>query len=426
MLSIPGEKIHDGRFLRLLRNMLSAGYLEDWRWNATLSGAPQGGPASPVLSNIYLDRLDRFAGTVLLPEYNQGKRRAKNPAYQKIEAALRRARRHHDRDAVRELRRRQRQLPSQDPNDPGYRRLRYIRYCDDFLLGLAGTRREAEQIKQRIGTFLREDLALELSAGKTLITHARTGRARFPGYDLLAQHSDTKITRRRRMANGVIGLRVPKDVIDAKCAPYRKGGKPASRHPMIHDDDFTIVAKSGAEYRGYVQYYQLAGNLFRLQRLRWVMETSMLKTLASKHHSTVTAMAARYKNTIATPRGPRMCFQVTVSRSGGRKPLAARFGDIWLIRQHHAVLNDQAPTPATNRGNELIHRLLADGCEMCGAHTNVEVHHVRHLADLNRPGRREKPAWVKLMAMRRRKTLVVCRACHQAIHAGRPATTSTA
>jgi hypothetical protein len=219
---------------------------------------------------------------------------------------------------------------------------------------------------------------------------------------------------------------VPKDVIDAKCALYCTGGKPASRHPMIHDHDFTIVAKFGAEYRGYIQYYLLAGNLFRLQRLRWVMETSMLKTLANKHHSTVTAMAARYKTTIATPRGPRMCFQVTVHRNDGRKPLVARFGDIWLVRQHHAILNDQAPILATNRGNELIHRLLANGCEICGAHMNVEVHHVRHLADLNKPGRREKPAWAKLMAMRRRKTLVVCRPCHEAIHAGRPAATSTA
>jgi type II intron maturase len=269
-------------------------------------------PGVPVLSNIYLDRLDRFVETVLLPEYNRGKRRAKNPVYQKIEVALQRARRHHDRDAVRKLHQRQRQLPSQDPDDPGYRRLRYVRYCDDFLLGFAGPKREATQIKQRIGDFLRQDLALELSPGKTLITHARTGRARFLGYDLLAQHSDTKITRRRRMTNGAIGLRVPKDVIDAKCALYCTGGKPASRHPMIRDDDFTIVAKFGAEYRGYAQYYLLAGNLFRLQRLRWVMETSMLKTLANKHHSTVTAMAARYKTTLATPRGPRTCFQVTV------------------------------------------------------------------------------------------------------------------
>jgi hypothetical protein len=110
----------------------------------------------------------------------------------------------------------------------------------------------------------------------------------------------------------------------------------------------------------------------------------------------------------------------------GRKPLAARFGDIWLVRQHHAVLHDRAPVLATTRGTELIHPLRADGCEMCGARPNAEAHHVRHLADLNQPGRREKPAWVKLMAMRRRKTLVVCRACHHATHAGRPAATSTA
>lgn len=130
MLSILAVKIHDGRFLRLISHMLKAGYLEDWRWNATLSGAPQGGVASPILSNIYLDRLDQFIEQSLLPEYNHGRRRRPNREYQVVEYAIQRAKRHGDRDAVRELRLRRRTLPSQDPNDPDYRRLRYVRYAD--------------------------------------------------------------------------------------------------------------------------------------------------------------------------------------------------------------------------------------------------------------------------------------------------------
>ena len=130
MLAILAEKIHDGRFLRLISNMLKAGYLEDWRWHATLSGAPQGGIASPVLSNIYLDRLDQFIEQRLLPEYNLGRRRRPNPAYQAVEHAIARARRHKDKAEARRLVLRRRQLPSQDPADPGYRRLRYIRYAD--------------------------------------------------------------------------------------------------------------------------------------------------------------------------------------------------------------------------------------------------------------------------------------------------------
>jgi group II intron reverse transcriptase/maturase len=419
MIEILAEKIHDGRFLRLISQMLKAGYLEDWRWHATLSGAPQGGVASPVLSNIYLDLLDQFVEQRLLPEYNLGRRRRTNRAYQVLEYAIQKARRHGDRDTARELMLQRRGLPSQDPNDPDYRRLRYVRYADDWLLGFAGPKHEAEQIKSKIAAFLREELKLELSQSKTLITHATSQAAHFLGYEIRAQHSNTKITRGRRAVNGAIGLFVPKTVIRQRCALYMSKGKPAQRGALIRDDDFTIVAKYGSEYAGLVQYYLLAQDVFRLARLRWVMETSMLKTLAGKHRSTVTKMARKYKTTIETPAGPRTVFQVTVERDRGRKPLVARFGGIPLKRNRTAVLTDQRPVMTSAKRNELIHRLLAGRCEICESTEGLEVHHIRKLADLNKPGRREKPAWVHLMAMRRRKTLVICRRCHEDIHAGR-------
>jgi retron-type reverse transcriptase len=164
MIKILSEKIHDNRFLRLVRNMLTAGYLEDWKWGATLSGAPQGGVASPILSSIYLHKLDEFVETVLIPEYTRGGRRARNPAYLELAKVLARARRRGDRAQARTLRRRMVTLPSADPNDPGYRRLRYCRYADDHLLGFTGPKAEAEEIKQRLAEFLREELKLELSA----------------------------------------------------------------------------------------------------------------------------------------------------------------------------------------------------------------------------------------------------------------------
>ena len=420
MVSILAEKIHDGRFLRLVSGMLTAGYLEDWRWHATLSGAPQGGVASPILSNIYLDRLDRFVEQSLLPEYNCGRLRRRNAEYQAADHAIAKAKRHGDRVMVRALRRRRRTLPSQDPNDPGYRRLRYVRYCDDWLLGFAGPRHEAEQIKARIAAFLREELKLELSESKTLITHATSQAARFLGYEIKAQHANNKLDRRgQRAVNGAIGLFVPKDVIRQRCARYMSKGKPAQRGPLLHDSDFTIVAKYQAEHRGLVQYYLLAQDVFRLERLRWVMETSMLKTLAGKHKSTVTKMAAKYKTVIDTPDGKRTCFQVTIHRDRGRKPLVARFGGIPLKRQRTAVLTDLSPVMASTKRNELIHRLLAGRCELCESTDRLEVHHLRKLADLNRHDRPGRPAWVHLMAKRRRKTLVICRTCHEDIHAGR-------
>jgi group II intron reverse transcriptase/maturase len=423
LLSTLAEKIHDGRFLQLIDRMLKAGYLEDWRWHDTLSGCPQGGIASPVMSNIYLDRFDRFVEQQLIPDYDRGRRRGKNPAYQDVTNRIAKAKRHGDRDAVDALRRELRTLPSQDPNDPGYRRLRYVRYCDDFLLGFAGPRHEAEEIKARIRTFLHDELKLELSAPKTLITHAASQAAHFLGYEIRAQHADTKITRNRRAVNGAIGLFVPRAVIRERCARYMSKGKPAQRGPLLHDEDFTIVAKYGSEYRGFVQYYLLAQDVFRLESLRWVMETSMLKTLAGKHKSTVTKMARKYKAAIDTPDGRRTCFQVTVQRED-RKPLVARFGGIPLKRKRATVLVDRKPPLATARRNELIHRLLAGQCEMCEGQVGLQVHHVRKLADLNKPGRRERPAWVHLMAMRKRKTLVVCERCHQDIHAGRATATT--
>ncbi|MCA1695968.1 MAG: reverse transcriptase/maturase family protein, partial [Actinobacteria bacterium] len=280
MTAILAEKIHDGRFLRLINQMLKAGYLEDWRWHATLSGAPQGGVASPVLSNVYLDRLDKFVEQHLLPEYNHGARRRPNPAYEVVESSIARARRRGSRPAVRLLTQNLRKLPSQDPNDPGYRRLRYVRYADDWLLGFTGPKHEAEQITARLRTFLRELLKLELSEDKTLITHAVSQAARFLGYEIKAQHSNTKITRRRRAVNGAIGLFVPRQVIRQRCACYMREGKPAQRGALIRDEDFTIVAKYQAEYAGLVQYYLLAQDVFRLDTLHWVMETSLLKTLA--------------------------------------------------------------------------------------------------------------------------------------------------
>jgi group II intron reverse transcriptase/maturase len=412
MVSILAEKIHDNRFLRLIRHMLEAGYLEDWEWNATLSGVPQGGVVSPALSNIYLDRLDKFTETVPIPEYTRGVTRAANPEYARLTRAISDAWRRGDRRAVRQLRAQRRRAPRGDPRDPGYRRLRYIRYADDHLLGFTGPRAEAEQIKQRLAAFLHDDLKLELNQDKTLITHARTQAASFLGYQITVQHS-----RDRPSVNGVVRLRVPLPVITAKCAPYSKRGKPARRAELMNLPDSLIISTFGAEYRGIVQYYLLAGDVWRFTRLRWAAETSLLKTLAARHRSTVTAMARKYKATITTPHGPRVCFQATVEREG-RKPLVTRFGGIPLKRQKKAVLTDRLPGLPTRR-KELIQRLRTRRCEWCDTRTDVEIHQVRKLADLTRTGQ-PQPRWAQLMTRMRRKTLIVCNPCHQAIHHGHP------
>jgi hypothetical protein len=293
-----------------------------------------------------------------------------------------------------------------------------VRYADDWLLGFAGPKQEAEEIKEAVRVFLRDELKLMLSESKTLITHATTQAARFLGYEIRAQYVNDKITNNRRAVNGAMGLFVPQEVIRDRCALYRHKGRPARRSTLLYDEDFAIVAKYQAEYRGLVQYYLFAQDVFRLGKLHWVMESSLLKTLAAKHRSTINLMARLYRSRVQTSEGPRPCLEVRVERER-RKPLVARFGGIPLRRQKIAVLTDRSPVMASTKRNELIHRLLAEHCEICGAKEPLEVHHVRKLADLNRPGRRERPSWMKLMAKRRRKTLVICRGCHEDLHAGR-------
>jgi group II intron reverse transcriptase/maturase len=420
LLSLLRRDIHDNRFLRLMEGLLRAGYCEDWRWRPTLSGAPQGGVLSPLLSNIYLNRLDQFVETVLLPEYTRGRHRRKNAAYDRLSNRRDNLLKHGRREEARALLKRMQRLPSSDPLDPDYRRLRYVRYADDFLLGFIGPKAQAEAIKERLAGFLQETLGLELSPEKTLITHAATAKARFLGYDIGVQAANAKHDRRgQRSVNGGIALRVPASFVEEKCARYMKRGKAHHRAELLNESDFDILTHYQHEYTGYVEYYVLAQNLSWLAKVHWVMETSLLKTLASKHRISVTQAARRYRATRQTAHGPRKCLQVRVQREG-KPPLVTYFGGISLTRRKKAVLRERPLLSYFPRWTEIVKRLTADKCEVCGTAGEVEVHHVRKLADLKRKGRREPPQWARIMAARRRKSLVLCLRCHNDLHAGRP------
>jgi group II intron reverse transcriptase/maturase len=422
MLSILAEKIHDNRFLRLIDGLLQAGYLEQWRYHATLSGCPQGGVISPTMSNIYLDRLDKYIETNLLPAHNRGARRRTYRPYMRLHRMITELENRGEIEQAKRLRKQLQRMPSRDPQDPNYRRLRYIRYADDWLLGFTGPKREAEQIKDAIGQFLNNQLHLELSPTKTLITHGRTQSARFLGYEIVVLDNDSKHDHRgHRSINAQIGLKVPADVIRAKCAPYLHHGRPIRRTERTVNSDFSIVAQYQAEFRGIAGYYQLAFNLHRLDRLKYVMQRSLVKTLARKYRVRTSQVYRRYRAVLHTDHGPRRGLQVTVERAG-KPPLVAQWGGISLARKIRIGNLDDHPKQVWNSGrSEIIKRLLADTCEMCGSHDGVEVHHILHLRDLHIRGRATAPVWVEQMAARQRKTLVVCRVCHENIHYhGRP------
>ena len=426
LLSILSEQIQDGRFIHLMRKLLEAGYLEDWKFHSTLSGVPQGGIISPILSNLYLDKLDKFVETVLIPQYTRGEKRKPNLEYAKMMSRSQRLRKAGQVEAAQALRRQAQQLPSLDPNDPDFRRLRYVRYADDFCLSLIGPKSEAEEIKQRIRTFLRSELKLELSAAKTLITHARSQAARFLGYELTIHQSNSKRSPRStegvkgkcRSINGRIGLRVPRDVIEQKCSSYLKGKTVKHRSELSNESDYAIVMTYQLEYRGLANYYRLAYNMHTLNRLKWVMEESLTKTLAQKHKVSVKTIYDRYQAEVVVNGRTYKGLSVTVPREG-KAPLVATWGGVPLKWDIQATLDEQ-PSRVWRGRSELEKRLLANVCELCGATDHIQVHHIRALKDLNKYTGREKPDWVVRMAQLRRKTMVLCQTCHSDVHAGRP------
>ena len=372
---------------------------------------------SPLLANIYLDKLDQFVEKTLIPPYHRGTKRKDNPAYSRIRSRLQRARKRDDHVAIEQLTHELHHVPQRDTTDPDYRRLRYCRYADDFLLGFTGPRDEAEEIKRHLQTFLLDTLKLEMSEEKTLITHARTERARFLGYEIHVLHNDTYRSGARRSLNGATGLRVPENVIRDTCAAYMHNNKPIHLAEKLHDSVFGIMNQYQAKYRGLVEYYKLAYNCAALNKLYWVVRGSLLKTLACKLHISCNQAFRKYRTTVTTEQGTHIVLQVKVEREG-REPLVATFGGISLARKSSGTIRDTIYLIGFHR-TELVQRLLADRCELCGSHDHVEVHHIRALKDLNKPGRREKPEWARTMAARKRKTLICCHTCHLAIHQGK-------
>jgi group II intron reverse transcriptase/maturase len=420
LLNILREQIHDNRFIRLLSNLLKTGYLEEWKHHATYSGTPQGSVLSPILSNLVLNKLDWYVERELIPIYNCGKRRRTYAPYVALTKSAWKARKQGDRAAAKVYNQQAQKIPSRDPFHPNFRRLWYTRYADDFALGLCGPKSEAMLIKQQLTTFLEKELKLELNQEKTLITHARTQNAKFLGYEIQAHHADDKHDwRGQRCINASVGLGVPKQVIEKYCKKYMRRGKPVHLPQRMRDSAYSIVATYQTELQGIVQYYRLAHNVSHFSRLKGVMQASLVKTLAGKFRTSVSEIYRRYRAILQTEYGSYKVLEVKVERGEGRPPLVTHFGGIPMRRNQWVTIGDELTRPIWSKRSEIVQRLLAQQCELCGSTEQIEVHHLRKLADLERHGKSNQPEWVRKMAVRKRKTLVVCQKCHNQIHYGR-------
>ena len=430
LVGILRERISDDRFIRLIRKFLKAGYVEDWTFHNTYSGMPQGGIVSPILANIYLDKLDKYVKEYIR-HFDMGTKR--RPGKESNDLANERKR------TVRKLKKikdgtekaalvarlkaieqERAAFPSGDEMDGSYRRLKYIRYADDFILGVIGSKEDALRIKEDIKSFLSESLALELSEEKTLITH--TGKsAKFLGYEITVtrnNHQRRDVQGRLRRTYGKrVRLNVSMATLRDKLLEYgameiklRNGKeiwKPKCRSGLIFNDDLEILDRYNRETVGFCNYYLIANNCVVLHNFRYIMEYSMYKTFAGKYRSTVRKINKKYRL--------NKLFTVKYEQKGVSK--SRTFYKTSFKRRTTAFNGSCDIEPysiADVSRTNLTDRLKAEKCELCGATGKLIMHHVRNLKDL-----KGKESWKRLMSARKRKTIALCPSCHRLRHLGK-------
>jgi len=431
MIGILRKRIADERFLRLIRKFLKAGYLEDWQFHKTHSGTPQGGIVSPILANIYLDQFDKYMDE-MKNQFNKGKERKLNPEYIRIQNArsyltqtLKRTETEADRqDIIRQIKEAKQALvkiPRTLVFDDEYRRLQYVRYADDFLIGIIGSKEDAREIKGKIKQFMADRLKLELSEEKTLITHSAS-RARFLGFDVSVRKDKTParnaLGRLVRNHGGRIMLEIPSEIIPNKLLEYRalelskvdgkEVWKATARRYLVNCDDLEILDRYNAEIRGLANYYKIANNLNLLNNFRYIMQYSMYRTFAAKYRTKKANIIKKYRID--------KDFGVRYSDKKGREKVRIFYNEGFIrVKNAHAADVDLLPQTARfwSKTN-LIDRLKAKKCEWCGdENADIEIHHVRKLKDI-----KGKNPWEYHMIARNRKTLALCRGCHGLLHSG--------
>ncbi len=436
LIGLLKQRIDDDDFIRLIKGMLVAGYMEDWTWHATYSGTPQGGVISPLLANVYLHELDQFM-TAYRTQFNKGLKRRPDPNYaqvvKKINACRAAIRKRRDRqrgedvtlfiDEIRDLQKQLMQHPSLDQFDSDYRRLLYVRYADDFMVGVIGSKQDARDVLSDVRAFLKDRLRLDVSEEKSGISAATEGTS-FLSYTVKVMTTNRiqRIERKgssrpmlRRNPSRTVQLHVPEHKLAAFVERKRLGnyhtryGEP--RNWIIDSSDLEVLTSYNVMMRGLAEYYKL-GTLWKrqLSRVHYVWWYSLVKTLGRKHKCSVPTVINEildYQN------GERGLWYDT---KDGRKfrPLFT----LKHVRKKEPSARNADSIASTSyldlSRTDLMDRLMAQQCESCGASdAPMEIHHARRMADVS-----HQSLMARLKAARLRKRVVLCRPCHTALHAG--------
>lgn len=427
LISILRERISDERFLRLIRKFLNAGYVEDWKYNKTYSGTPQGGIVSPILANIYLDKFDKYIKEYAA-KFRKGDRRSINPDYWRLNNKKTRLKQKLQKTSdeqmrksylyeIAQLSKQMLSTPHKDAMDADFRRLQYVRYADDFLISVIGSKSECETIKADITQFMRDRLKLELSDEKTLITHAQD-KAKFLGYEIFIRKSDAVKRNKdgvlKRDFNGAVVLSLNSAVIQKKLTEYNAlevrnidgkdiwWSKPRRFMTPMKPED--ILAQYNTEIRGLYNYYSLAMNVSKeCASFAFIMKMSMFKTLGWKLNTSARKVRQKYQKD--------KDFVIPYNDAKGKQKYRVFYNEGFKKRNAQFDVDyDKLPQTMYVPYPSLVERLKDGRCELCGKEGKVVMHHVRNLTKLK--GCNE---WEKLMLKRHRKTLVVCEDCNSMI-----------
>lgn len=433
MIGILSKRIKDEKFLRLINKFLRAGYLEEWQYHNSYSGTPQGGIISPILANIYLDEFDKYMQE-LKSEFDKGKGRKPLSQAIKFESHLQRLRRklsvttdENERKAIlqkiAEIQREKYQTPYSDPMDNDFKRLQYIRYADDFIIGILGSKEDAKSLKSKITEYLQNSLKLELSEEKTLITNS-SDKAKFLGYEIYVRKTDAVTTNKNgvksRYLNGSVCLSVSMQTIRDKLVEYKamsvettvygkENFKPKSRYYLKDNDDLEILEQYNSEIRGLRNYYSLANNSSIVSSFGYIMQYSMFKTFATKYRTSVRKITQKLRI------GKGFGIRYKDKKGNTKTRLFYNEGFSRKKLKYSQNVDIIPKTIMYTAKTSLKQRLEAGKCEYCGNEDGmIEIHHVRKLKDLKGKSRLET-----FMIARNRKTIALCRQCHSDLHLGR-------
>jgi group II intron reverse transcriptase/maturase len=434
LVNILRKRIKDEKFISLIWKFLKAGFLDNWEYHRTISGTPQGSLISPILANIYLHELDKYM-MMYKNCFDRGRTRKRNPEHRKLESQKYQLKSKvspiwncltdlQKREYLLQIKKNEKEMMNVEPTlpfDTHFKRMHYIRYADDFIIGVIGSKEDALAIKEDIKKFVKDRLNLELSDEKTLVTHSKK-RARFLGYDLSVIRNRTpkrnRIGQLKRAYNYHLKLYVPREIwrnklLDEKTMrivhkknTHKEVWQPISRSELLNKNGINILKHYNYEIRGLYNYYQLACNVGSLHSYNYFMYYSLLRTLGKKYK--VSVKQARKKFDVNGKLAMRYGYQNEKTMFYYDKGFKINKN----IKNTNGVNQDVKVKYRYPFGKySPAHRLRNRECELCGAkHISVIMHHVRKLTEIkpNNP-------WNALMIAKNRKTLATCEYCYSHI-----------